>query len=108
MITITKHIATQNVAKRTGVSQRIVKEVLEGVLAELLFALGDGQRVEFRGFGTWEIRMAKAKMGRNPHDPNSAPVVIPARPVLRFKMSADLKSAVRSAPILTNQPEELV
>lgn len=96
MSTLTKADAIKKVAEKTELKQYQVKAAIDALFYEVKVALFSGQRVEFRGFGSWEVRMGKARMGRNPSDPGSGPVPIPARPSLRFKLSKDLKAAVRS------------
>ncbi len=96
MNTLTKADAIKKVSEKTNLKQYEVKQAINALFYEIKSALFTGQRVEFRGFGTWEVKLAKARMGRNPSNPNCGAVPIPARPALRFKLSKDLKAAVRS------------
>ena len=104
MSTLTKAIAVKNVAEKTGLKQYAVKRAVNVLLYEIQSALSTGQRVEFRGFGVWEVRLGKPRVGRNPSDPGSATISIPARPSLRFKLSKNLKFAVRSNQNLVPHP----
>jgi len=96
MSTLTKANAIKKVSKRTDLKQYQVKRAINALLYEIKVALFTGDRVEFRGFGTWEVKLAKARMGRNPSNASCGAVPIPPRPSLRFKLSKDLKSAVRA------------
>jgi len=49
--------------------------------------------VVLRNFGTFEIRVAKAKIGRNPNNPEKD-VPIPARAIVKFKPGKELKEKV--------------
>lgn len=84
----------RTVAQAADVSQVITEKVIETFLEKIQENVGQGNRVEIRGFGIWEVKIAKARIGRNPSDPAAAPIPIPARPVLRFKAGKDLKAAV--------------
>src|SRR4051812_38744585 len=94
MNTFTKIDAIKSVSGKTGLSHSATEKTIETFLNEIESALSEGTRVEFRGFGIWEIRMGKARVGRNPARPNSGSIQIPARPVVRFKLGKNLKSAV--------------
>lgn len=96
MNTLTKMDAIKAVSQKTGLSQVATEKAIETFLSEIQSALSGGTRVEFRGFGIWEIKVGKARVGRNPSRPGKGPIQIPARPVLRFKAGKDLKSVVRS------------
>ena len=50
-----------------------------------------------RNFGTFEVKVTKAKVGRNPKDP-SKDVPIPPRAVVKFKPGKEMKEQV--APVL--------
>ena len=47
-------------------------------------ALASGRDVEIRNFGVFEVRLTKARVGRNPKDPGTD-VPIPARATVKFK-----------------------
>jgi nucleoid DNA-binding protein len=47
-------------------------------------ALEEGENVEFRNFGVFEVRERKQRIGRNPNKPEDV-VTIPARKVVKFK-----------------------
>lgn len=104
--TLTKIEAVRAVSTATNQPQAIVETLVEAFLKQIEVNLSAGRRVEFRGFGIWEVRMSKERIGRNPKRPEAGDVKIPSRPVIRFKVGKDLKSAVQAgqaAPAATVQ-----
>lgn len=93
--TLTKIEAVKAVSAATNQSQAVVEPVVEAFLKQIESTLATGRRVEFRGFGIWEVRMSKERVGRNPKHPEAGEVRIPSRPVIRFKVGKELKSAVQ-------------
>ena len=58
------------------------------VLKEIKDSLKRGDRVEFRGFGTWSSNIQKARISRNPK--TGERVNTPEKKTINFKMSKDL------------------
>ena len=58
------------------------------VLKEIKDSLKRGDRVEFRGFGTWSSNIQKARISRNPKTVER--VNTPEKKTINFKMSKDL------------------
>lgn len=81
------------VASATGQSKTMVSGVLDATLETITGALVAGDKVTFTGFGTFERRHRKARMGRNPQ--TGAVVPIAAANVPAFKAGKTLKDAVR-------------
>lgn len=81
------------VASTTGESKTMVSGVLDATLETITGALVAGEKVTFTGFGTFERRHRKARMGRNPQ--TGAVVPIAAANVPAFKAGKTLKDAVR-------------
>jgi nucleoid DNA-binding protein len=78
---------------------------LMSATVEIEQALTEGYRVEFRGFGIWEVRMSKERVGRNPQRPENGQLRIPSQPVVRFRVGRDLKNNVRNPkPALAPAP----
>lgn len=94
--TLTKAEVVKILASQTNESQRTVETVVEALIKTITHSLATSRRVELRGFGIWETRMSKARVGRNPKHPELGQVNIPSRPVVRFKVGKDLKSAVQA------------
>lgn len=71
------------------------QDVVEDLFAELAQALRRGELVDVRGFGTFRIRVSKARQGRNIH--TGAAVPIPPRRVPSFRPGKELLARCNSA-----------
>ena len=88
------------VSRRTGLSLRDTRILVDAIFdpnptigliaAELL----GGGKVAISGFGTFEARPRKARVGRNPH--TGAALDIPATRAPAFKAGKPLKETLRS------------
>jgi DNA-binding protein HU-beta len=81
------------VAAATDSSKSAVGEVIDATLDAITGALKMGDKVTFTGFGTFERRYRKARVGRNPQ--TGAEVPIPAAHVPAFKAGKSLKDSVK-------------
>lgn len=97
MARITKRELIVRISNETGLTQQQVQDVMETVLDSVTVELAQGNTVVLRNFGTFEVRQSRAKVGRNPKDPDKD-VQIPARAIVKFKPGKVLKEKV--APIL--------
>jgi integration host factor subunit beta len=62
---------------------RDVEAVVDAILERIVVALTDGDRVELRGFGSFEVRNRDARTGRNPR--TGEVVAVEARASIHFK-----------------------
>lgn len=76
-------------------SRRDVELVVNTIFESITDALGEEQRVEIRGFGTFQVRRRKARQGRNPK--TGEEVRVPAKRVPFFKAGRKLKELVGRA-----------
>ena len=67
-----------------------VKTILEAMST----ALAKGDRIEIRGFGSFDLNFRAPRIGRNPKTGETAPV--PAKAVPHFKAGKELREAVDS------------
>ena len=58
------------------------------ILKEIKNSLKRGDRVEFRGFGTWASNIQKARISRNPKTGEKVNTI--QKKIIHFKMSKDL------------------
>ena len=72
------------IADETGLIQQDVYAVIQKTLDYIVDSLDEGETVEFRNFGVFEVRERKQRIGRNPNKPEDV-VTIPARKVVKFK-----------------------
>lgn len=75
----------EEIARKTGLNKSIVKEITDEFLLVLLRALGEGKRIELRGFGVFNVKKVKGKKGRNPK--TGEEVLVPERNKVTFKVS---------------------
>lgn len=73
--------------------QHEVLNVVQRTLDHISAAVTTGEKVELRNFGVFEVRVRKARVGRNPNAPD-ADVTIPPRAVVKFKPGKDMRQAV--------------
>lgn len=81
---MTKRDLVMRIAGETGLIQQDVYAVIQKSLDYIVEALDQGDTVEFRNFGVFEVRERKQRIGRNPNKPENV-VTIPARKVVKFK-----------------------
>ncbi|MBN2301789.1 MAG: integration host factor subunit beta [Lentisphaerae bacterium] len=90
---MTKRDLVVRISKETGIIQEDVHTVIQKTLDYITDALIAGKHVEFRDFGVFEICIRHARIGRNPHKPQSV-VRIPERRVVKFKPGKKMKTMV--------------
>ncbi len=83
--------------ERHPLEQRQVFDVVQKTLDGITHALANGQKVELRNFGVFEVKVRKARVGRNPNAP-TADVPIPARSVVKFKAGKEMRAEVLKLP----------
>ena len=98
MSTINKKEFITELSDVTGIKHSDVTLMLECFMELAVKHLAAGNEITLRTFGTFDLRVAKGKVGRNPKQPNSD-IMIPDRCVVRFKPCKELKTRVASVPI---------
>ena len=90
---MTKRDLTIRISEETGLVQQQVLEVVQKTLDYIAQAVAKGDTVELRNFGVFEVKIRKARVGRNPNAPETD-VPIPARAVVKFKPGKDMREEV--------------
>ncbi|HEY8900454.1 MAG TPA: HU family DNA-binding protein [Chthoniobacterales bacterium] len=90
---LTKRDLVVRISNETGLVQQDVFDVLQKTLDYITDALAEGQNVELRNFGVFEVRLTKSRVGRNPNKPEKD-VVIPARATVKFKAGKIMRQRV--------------
>jgi nucleoid DNA-binding protein len=90
---MTKRDLVVRISQETGLIQQTVLEIIQNIFDYISEALAHGDKVELRNFGVFEIKVRKARVGRNPKAP-AADVQIPARAVVKFKAGKKLGETV--------------
>jgi nucleoid DNA-binding protein len=91
---MTRQQLIEAVAGRTDAKKSEVEAILEAILETIADSLVSGERVDFRGFGNFEVKETKARMGRNLATGEA--ISIAANRKATFKPSKDLKERLTS------------
>lgn len=83
MNTVTKKELVERIAQKTGLQRNDVKTVVQSFLDAVVEELGQGNRLEFRDFGVFEVRQRAARSAQNPKTLEA--VHVPAKRTVRFK-----------------------
>ena len=86
---ITRVELIAEVARVLEVSDPQASAIVEIILGSMVRALERGERVEIRGFGSFDTRQRGARIGRNPK--TGARVEVPPKRVPFFKASKELR-----------------
>src|ERR1700744_1367827 len=92
-MTLTKRDLVIRISEETGLIQTQVVGVVQKTLDYIAEALAKGDKVELRNFGVFEVKVRKARIGRNPNKPETD-VPIPGRAVVKFKPGKEMREAV--------------
>ena len=90
---LTKRNLVLRISEETGLIQTQVFEVVQKTLNHITEALAKGDKVELRNFGVFEVKIRKARVGRNPNQPETD-VPIPARAMVKFKAGKVMAAGV--------------
>jgi nucleoid DNA-binding protein len=93
MATLTKRDLVARISDETGLTQKTVQGVVQKTLDYISQALARGEKVELRNFGVFEVKVRKARVGRNPNAPDTD-VPIPERAVVKFKPGKEMRDSV--------------
>lgn len=77
----------------TGLDVRKAGELTDLIVGALAAALAAGDAVEFRGFGSFEVRERKAYKARNPQTGET--LTVPPRRRIIFRPGRELKTALK-------------
>lgn len=90
---MTKRDLVVRISEESGLAQQQVHDVVQKTLDYISEAVTRGEKVELRNFGVFEVKIRKARVGRNPNAP-AADVPIPPRAVVKFKPGKEMREAV--------------
>jgi nucleoid DNA-binding protein len=96
-MTLTKRDLVIRISEETGLTQTQVFDVIQKTLDQIVESLAGGGKVELRNFGVFEVKIRKARVGRNPNKPETD-VPIPARAMVKFKAGKDMRAEVLKLP----------
>jgi len=91
---MTKADIVQKIASQTGLDKKDVQKVIELFMNEVKDALGSGENVYLRGFGTFAVKKRAQKLARNIS--KNETVIVPERYVPSFKPSKSFAELVKN------------
>ena len=89
---MTKTELIAEVAEKTGLKKKEAEAAVSSVLTAIADKLAAGEKVQLVGFGTFEVKEAAAREGRNPKTGDA--ISIPACKKPAFSASKALKDEV--------------
>ncbi|MBI1842798.1 MAG: integration host factor subunit beta [Verrucomicrobia bacterium] len=92
-MSLTKRDLVTRISNETGLVQQQVLDVVQKTLDYIRESVAKGQKVELRNFGVFEVKIRKARVGRNPNAPETD-VPIPQRAVVKFKPGKEMRDEV--------------
>ncbi|MDO4742441.1 MAG: HU family DNA-binding protein [bacterium] len=81
------------IAEKAGLSKKDADSAVSAFVDTIVEQLKAGEKVQFVGFGTFEVRNRPARMGRNPQTKET--IKIAASKVPAFKAGKALKDAIK-------------
>ncbi|MGE3313120.1 MAG: HU family DNA-binding protein [Limisphaerales bacterium] len=90
---MTKRDIVVAISSETHLVQQDVAKVVQRTLEIIREAVSHGKTVELRNFGVFEVKVRKARIGRNPNAPEKD-VRIPPRSVVKFKPGKEMRDEV--------------
>ena len=81
------------VSSNLNMTQKDTTEILEGLINSMFDLLVDGEDFSLQGFGKFTTEERPERVGFNPNTKEQ--IIVPAHRVVKFKVSSELKDAVR-------------
>ncbi|MEW5876191.1 MAG: HU family DNA-binding protein [Candidatus Zixiibacteriota bacterium] len=94
---MTKADLVEICAEKTGLTRTDVAVTVDAFLDAVKASLETGKNIEIRGFGTFKVKLRKARKARNPRTGEEVPV--PDRKVPVFKPSNEFKNLIVKQPV---------
>ena len=93
--TVTRADLAEAVHEEVGLTRQDCAELVERTLELTVQALERGEQVKLSGFGVFQVRAKRARMGRNPK--TGEPAAIEPRRVIGFRASQVMKARIDRA-----------
>ena len=90
---LTKRELILRICSETKLRQSSVQAVVQKMLDHIREAVAQGDSVELRNFGIFEVHVQKARIGRNPKFPKEN-IKVPSRSVVKFKPGKQMREEV--------------
>lgn len=96
MNSFTRREFAEDLARRLKIPVSRAYSCVDACLSSVGEALCQGQRIELRNFGVFEVVLRKPKIGRNPQKPQAGQYLIPERRAVRFRMGKVLSDQLNA------------
>ena len=93
---MTKRELVIEVASKLRLTQNEVSTIVQETLDTITEALVEGQRLEIRNFGVFEVKERDARIGRNPRTGDEVPIA--KKRVAAFRPGKALKEWIQAGP----------
>ena len=77
-----------------NILRKDIEKIVNVILIAISEALVKGENIEIRGFGSYKVKIRKARIGRNPK--NSKTIKIPEKKAIKWKMSKTLFNKINN------------
>ncbi|GAH63541.1 unnamed protein product, partial [marine sediment metagenome] len=91
--TMNKAELVQEVANQTGLTKKVSREAVDGIISAITDSLAREERVTLVGFGTFQVAKRKARRGVNPKTRET--IQIPAKKVPKFVPGKGLRDKTK-------------
>jgi len=91
-INLTKQEIVNSIYMQIGYSKNVAENLLEDFFDIIFKNLKENKKIKIAKFGTFELRLKKSRIGRNPKTKEKK--IITKRKVVLFKPSKDLKKKI--------------
>jgi integration host factor subunit alpha len=95
MVTVTRADLTEALHEEVGLTRHDCAALVERALDLVTEAMARGETVKLSGFGVFQVRAKRQRMGRNPK--TGAPATIDPRRVIGFRASQVIKARIDRA-----------
>ena len=93
-MTVTKQQLIESIQNGTEFSKKQSADLVESVIEYIADSLLNGEDVLISGFGKFQVKEKNARKVRNPS--TGEPMILPARKVVTFKVSGNLKDKINT------------
>ncbi len=92
MATTTKKEIIDRIAAKTQIHRDEVKTIVTAFLAQVIDEVGQGNRLEFRDFGVFEVRVRGPRQAQNPK--TLSPVMVEKKRTVKFKVGRRMREVL--------------
>lgn len=104
--TITKKDLVTEIAQEMGSHPGEVRNIIQAFLEKMIETLSQGDRLEFRDFGIFDVVRRKQKIGRNPKNA-AVSIIIPSRNAVKFTPGKKMRKMVEREQATSVEPSIL-